>query len=155
MKEQVLEFITPLTAEFEGFRASVYKCPAGYDTIGYGRNIESNPLSVEENKLLKDGKVSKSVAMRWLKEELSRSYDSLHRNFKFFKSLPLKKQGALVDMVYNLGFSKFKTFKNTLKEIELRDYEKAAQRLEASLWYKQVKNRGKVIVGFIRGSDEL
>lgn len=155
MKEKVLDFITPLTAEFEGFSASVYKCPAGYDTIGYGRNIEANPLSVEEKKLLEDGKVPESVAMRWLKEELSRNYDSLNRNFKFFQALPLKKQGALVDMVYNLGFTKFKTFKNTLKEIEFRDYEKAAERLEASLWYKQVKNRGKVIVGLIRGSDEL
>lgn len=155
MKEQVLEFIAPLTAEFEGFSPKVYKCPAGYDTIGYGRNIETNPLSAEEKKLLEDGKVPESVAMRWLKEELGRTYDSLNRNFKFFKALPLKKQAALVDMVYNLGFPKFKTFKNTLKEIELRDYEKAAQRLEASRWYKQVKNRGKIIVGFIRGSDEL
>ena len=80
-REEVLAFITPLTAEFEGFSASVYKCPAGFDTIGYGRNIEANPLSVEEKAKLVDGKVSKELAQEWLEQELGRCYDACNKAF--------------------------------------------------------------------------
>lgn len=47
MKETI-NYIIDKTADFEGFMANVYKCPAGFDTIGYGRNIEANPLTKEE-----------------------------------------------------------------------------------------------------------
>ena len=37
-----------LVKEGEGFVATPYRCPAGKLTIGYGRNIEANPLTNEE-----------------------------------------------------------------------------------------------------------
>jgi len=43
----------------EGFRSKVYKCPAGYLTIGYGRNLETNGLTKEEAEYLLQKDVEK------------------------------------------------------------------------------------------------
>ncbi|HHX10519.1 MAG TPA: lysozyme, partial [Firmicutes bacterium] len=36
----------------EGLRLEVYKCPAGYWTIGVGRNLEGKPLKKEEQEYI-------------------------------------------------------------------------------------------------------
>ncbi|MDY2585458.1 glycoside hydrolase family protein [Helicobacter sp.] len=149
MKQEVLNFITPLTADFEGFSASVYKCPAGFDTIGYGRNIEANPLSPEEKAKLMNGKVSKAVAQEWLEAELSRCYDSCDKTFLWFKHLDTKRAGAIVDMAYNMGLGTLKTFKNSLALMEAKDYGKAAENFRKSRWFSQVKRRGVRITEII------
>ena len=36
----------------EGFRSDYYQCSADKKTIGYGRNVDNNPFSSEELKML-------------------------------------------------------------------------------------------------------
>ena len=154
MKKEVLEFITPLTAEFEGFSAKVYKCPAGFDTIGYGRNIEANPLSKEEKAKLVNGEVSKEVAKEWLEAELSRCYDGCASAFStWFNDLDTKRAGAIVDMAYNMGLGTLKTFKNSLAFMGAKDYTKAAENFRKSRWYAQVKRRGVRITEIIEKGE--
>ena len=151
MKNEVINAILPLTAQFEGFRANVYKCPAGFDTIGYGRNIEANPLKPDEKaKLNADGSVSEAVAKEWLREYLDKCYTELEKSFSWFGSLDLPRQAALVDLDYNMGLNTLKGFKNTLKAFENKDFAAAANGLESSKWYKQVKTRGIKIVSIVR-----
>lgn len=152
MKETIDKIIEH-TARSEGFVEHVYKCPAGYDTIGYGRNIEANPLSTEEKAKLVNGKVSKEVAKEWLRSELERCYKQLDSNFEWFKSLDTARKGALCDMVYNLGFRGFCTFKNTIKAIEARNWNKVAEGLENSKWYRQVGVRSRKIVEIIKSGE--
>ena len=38
----------------EGIRLQPYRCPAGYLTIGVGRNLETNPPTAEEINLARD-----------------------------------------------------------------------------------------------------
>ncbi|PZT48483.1 hypothetical protein B6S12_03915 [Helicobacter valdiviensis] len=149
MKRQVLAFIIPLTARFEGFSAKSYICPAGFKTIGYGRNLEANPLTKEEEALLINGEVSKELALSWLEKELSKDYELLVSHFSFFKELDYKKQAALVDMVYNLGFRGFLSFKKAISALEQKDYQKAAMELKNSKWFRQVKNRAYEIINLI------
>lgn len=149
-KEEVLEYITPKTAEFEGFSSVVYKCPAGYDTIGYGRNIESHPLSKEEREQLQNGEISKEVAMEWLKKDLEQRY-YLACDFAWFRDLDnTARAGAVVDMIYNLGLSGFKKFKKFIESMNKRDYIKAVMELEDSAWFNQVGRRAKEISKMIQ-----
>ena len=149
-KEEVLEYITPKTAEFEGFSSVVYKCPAGYDTIGYGRNIESHPLSKEEREQLQNGEISKEVAMEWLKKDLEQRY-YLACDFAWFRDLDnVARAGAVVDMIYNLGLSGFKRFKKFIEAMNKRDYIKAVMELEDSAWFNQVGRRAKEISKMIQ-----
>ncbi len=149
-KEKVLEYITPKTAEFEGFSSVVYKCPAGYDTIGYGRNIESHPLSQREREQLQNGEISKEVAMEWLKKDLEQRY-YLACDFAWFRDLDnVARAGAVVDLIYNLGYSGFKKFKKFIEAMNKRDYIKAVMELEDSAWFNQVGRRAKEISKMIQ-----
>ncbi len=140
----------PLTAEFEGFRANVYKCPAGFDTIGYGRNIQANPLSAEERAQLNaNGSISEKVAREWLRVNLEKCYQELVQNFKWFEGLDTKRKGALVDFLYNVGLGTFKSFKNTLRFLEAGDFKQAAENMRKSKWFSQVKRRGVRITEII------
>lgn len=38
----------------EGLKLSPYKCPRGFWTIGVGRNLETNPLTAEEERVCGD-----------------------------------------------------------------------------------------------------
>lgn len=149
-KEEVLEYITPKTAEFEGFSSVVYKCPAGYDTIGYGRNIESHPLSQREREQLQNGEISKEVAIEWLKKDLEQRY-YLACDFAWFRDLDnVARAGAVVDLIYNLGYSGFKKFKKFIEAMNKRDYIKAVMELEDSAWFNQVGRRAKEISKMIQ-----
>lgn len=149
-KEKVLEYITPKTADFEGFSAKVYKCPAGFNTIGYGRNIEANPLNAQELAQLQNGEVSKEVALVWLKDELGRCFDTALNSLNWFDDLDTARAGAIVDMIYNLGFLGFKKFVKFGEAMRKQDYIKAVQELENSKWFKQVGFRAKAISKIIQ-----
>ena len=147
-KNEVIEIIAPLTADFEGFSAKVYKCPAGFNTIGYGRNIEANPLNAQELAQLQNGEVSKEVALVWLKEELERCYERLNK-LSWFKELDKKRAAAMVDMCYNSLMG----FKNSIAMLANKEWEKAGENLKQSKWYKQVKRRGVKIVSIIESGE--
>lgn len=153
-KAKVLEFITPKTAKYEGFSAVVYKCPAGYNTIGYGRNIESNPLRESEKKQLEaDGSVREVIAMSWLKEELAKTYDYLTNRFAWFKNLDNFRAAAIVDMNYNLGLRGFANFKKAIAALEKGNYAEAAKECKNSKWFLQVKNRAVEICDLIENGE--
>ena len=45
----------------EGFRKHVYKCTAGHDTVGFGYNLDANPLAltpyeIKETSRIQSGK---------------------------------------------------------------------------------------------------
>jgi len=56
------------------------------------------------------------------------------------------RQESIIDMLFNLGISRFLAFKNTIEEIRHGEWTAAAERLKGSLWYKQVKGRARRIV---------
>ena len=148
--EKVINAIIEHTALSEGFSARVYKCPAGFDTIGYGRNIEANPLTKQEKSQLRsDGSIDKEVALNWLRINLEKCYKELDSTFSFFKDLDLVKKAVLVDLDYNMGIGTLKTFKNTLKHFENNNKDGIVAGLTNSRWYKQVGNRGKRIISFL------
>lgn len=156
-KQRVLDYIAPKTAKFEGFMPKVYKCPAGFDTIGYGRNIEANPLKPYElAQLNADGSVSQEVALEWLKEELGRCFDKAFKNYNWFRNLDTERAGAIVDMIYNLGFNGFAGFRNTINLISKGDYKGASINLQKSKWWAQTKSRAIAIVDVIlNGGDAI
>ena len=64
MKSQVVNSIIDFTAKSEGFSSTPYRCSAGYMTIGYGRNLDANPLDIDE--------ISEDDAWSLLEEDLEK-----------------------------------------------------------------------------------
>ncbi|MBF0234266.1 MAG: lysozyme [Desulfamplus sp.] len=127
-----------LIKKHEGFRQFPYKCTAGKMTIGYGRNIEDVGISKEE-------------ALFLLVGDVARCEQDLQSIFLQFDHFTRNRRVALIDMRYNLGPSRFRGFKRMLAAILADDWDRAADEAMDSEWYRQVKSRGPVIAGMLRG----
>ena len=133
---------TELIKEAEGFVPKVYKCPAGFNTIGYGYNIDANPLDDQQKELLnKDGTISKENAFVLLLDSIPK-YEADARELVDFDYLNDVRKALVIDLVYNLGKSGFEKFRTTRGFINMGDYNNAWKALKASRWFKQVGNRG-------------
>jgi GH24 family phage-related lysozyme (muramidase) len=81
-------------------------------------------------------------------EDYKKHEDIAKRGPGFSKATP-EVQGAFVDLSFNMG-QWWTVFKKAGKAAENGDFETVAKELENSLWYKQVGNRAKEVVGLIR-----
>lgn len=112
----------------EGYRQYPYKDTVGKLTIGYGRNLDDVGIPVLEAEFL-------------LQNDVLRAAEDLERSFPWATKLDPVRQAVLVNMVFNLGITRFSGFKKTLAAVERAEYEKAAAEMLDSRWAKQVGNR--------------
>jgi GH24 family phage-related lysozyme (muramidase) len=125
-----------LTKHFEGYDPSIYICPAGYVTTGWGSKLDDRPFK---------------TTREWQEQLFRERYAQAE---KACDALGLDLDGcrraAVVDLIYNLGAAGFAKFHATLAALKMRDWISAATCLEQSRWYKQVGRRGPRIVSLIR-----
>ena len=114
----------------EGKKNKAYICPAGKITIGVGRNLEDKGLSDEEIEYL-------------LHNDIKECIQDLSHIFPNFYDLDDVRQAVLVDMRFNLGPARFRSFKKMIAAIRKGDFSKAAEEMKDSRWFEQVKQRGK------------
>lgn len=123
----------------EGFRKFPYKWTAGKWTIGYGHNLDANPIDISLEELKKNG-ISVEKAEGLLMHEIGTALATAKTFFPNIDSLTDARQRVLVNMAYNMagkiyGFKRFKT------ALLNNDYELAAKEMKSSQWYQQVKSR--------------
>ena len=112
----------------EGLRLTVYDCPAGYKTIGVGRNIEHKGITESE-------------ALYLLDNDIGYFTEQLEGNLIGFQELPEDKKAVLVNMAFNLGVNGLLKFKNMLAAITEERWEDASSEMLNSRWADQVGNR--------------
>jgi lysozyme len=121
----------------EGLRLTVYDCPAGYKTIGVGRNLEGKGVTEEE-------------AMYLLDNDIKDFQESLSRELPWFDSLDECRRNILTNMAFNLGISGLLKFKNTLLAVENENWEEAASQMLDSRWAQQVGSRATELSGLMK-----
>lgn len=99
----VTEKTLDLIKKFEGFRSSIYKCPAGKDTIGYGHVVQKKEIDFFKNK------ISEKQATILLKKDCEIALSCVTKLIKI--DLNENQIGALVSLVLNVGCAKFKKSK--------------------------------------------
>jgi lysozyme len=126
----------------EGLQLKVYTCPAGYLTIGYGRNLETNGITQLEAEDL-------------LYNDLLKIYNILNINLELisidFDKLPLHVQNVLLEMSYQMGVEGVLKFKKTLEYIRKKDFKRASDEMLLSTWYKQTPNRALNLSKIMKG----
>lgn len=126
-----------LTAQLkadEGVRQHVYKDHLGYETIGVGRLVDER----------KPGSGLRMVEIEFmLANDIHDRYRQLNQTLTFFKDLDEARQGALLNMSFQLGVEGLLAFKNTLSAIRRGEYEVAAAHMLDSLWAKQTPARAR------------
>lgn len=120
----------------EGFNSHPYMDSVGKVTIGFGRNLDDVGISYDEAETL-------------LLNDLQRAKDDL-QGFSWYPTLPHNVKDALINMMFNLGLTRFLTFKRMISALEDRDFTRAAIEALDSKWAIQVGNRAKDIALMIR-----
>lgn len=147
----MIQKLKDMLKRHEGYRNYVYPCPAGASTIGWGHNIDANPLPKDiAGYLDANGTISPEMAERLLDMDIAAALRSCRKLYPEFDEFTEPRQMALADFLYNVGEGTARTFRVTNKRINRGDWEGAARGLESSLWYKQVGNRSREIVKLIR-----
>jgi len=122
----------------EGFRSKPYRCPAGKLTIGYGRNIQDNGIT-------------KAEALFLLTEDVKRCRAECERAFSWFKDIDQTRQDVIVELDFNMGLDRLKTFKKMLAACARKDYEAASKEMLDSLWARQVGERSETLAAIMKG----
>lgn len=121
----------------EGLKLKPYECPSGYITIGYGRNIQQNGITLAEAEMLLDNDIERVIT-------------ELEKWLSVFNELSENRRAALIDMSYNLGFNKLFQFRRFLAALQKKDFELAAKEMLDSKWAAQVGNRATVLANMMK-----
>lgn len=111
----------------EGVELKPYVCPAGYLTIGVGRNIQDNGISMEEAEIL----LLNDIDRCWMQAKTLPGWDSMNE----------ARRAVLVNMVFNMGLPRVQGFKKMLAALEDEDYAAATREMLDSRWARQVGDR--------------
>jgi len=109
----------------EGLRLKPYTDTVGKVTIGVGRNLTDVGISQDEAFTLLEHDVDRAVAAC--------------AQYAWFGTLNQVRQFAIVDLMFNLGATKFKSFKLMIAALERGDWATAAGQLRSSAWAHQVQ----------------
>lgn len=127
----------------EGLKKKPYKCPAGYLTIGVGRNVETNPITEEEKKVIGDWEhvITENGAKYLLKNDIIKAHKNCKKFIECYKELDDERQYALLDMCFNLGIIGLLKFRKMLYAMSIGDYKGAAKECLNSKYAKEVGKR--------------
>lgn len=129
----------------EGFRSDYYQCTADKRTIGYGRNVDDNPFSEEELKMLgREDFCTEPMTEEEAEVLLVNDVKAVHKaicEHVSFGRLNLARQAVCINMAFNLGVHGFCKFKNMIRAINEDKFERAAIEALDSRWASQVGDR--------------
>ena len=135
-----MERLQQTLIKHEALKLKPYRCSSDCLTIGVGRNLD-------------DKGISERVAMIMLDEDIHDAITDLERNLRYFHDLPECVKEALVNMVFNMGISRFLQFKKTLAYLKQGKYRKAGNECLDSRWATQVGYRAVEVAALIKQGD--
>lgn len=112
----------------EGVKLKPYRDSVGKLTIGIGRNLDDDGISLEEADFL-------------LEADMKAATVSLEANFPWAMALDEARKGALLNMTFNMGIKGLSEFKDFLAKMQSGNFSAAAGAMLDSLWAKQVGPR--------------
>ncbi len=126
----------------EGFVPYAYTDSLGYLTIGYGTLIDK-----------RGGGLPEDICDELLTRHIEENIIKLNNQLPWLKKHPENVQRAVANMSYQLGISGLLKFKTTLRLIEQKRYNEAADNALLSLWARQTPERATRVTNLIRGKS--
>ena len=136
-----LDNLKEMIIKHEGYEPRVYKCPNGFDTIGYGFAIKDLFMDKELADFILDKKIREILA----KIEANNDWD------KWFWDKSQIAKEVLINMIYQIGFSGVRKFKKTIQYIKEDKYLLASEEMLDSKWARSDSpNRAKELSEILR-----
>ena len=121
----------------EGLRRKPYRDTVGKLTIGVGRNLDDVGITRDEALILLD-------------HDIAKVRRDVKRTFGWFPRLNPVRQNVVLNMVFNLGLSRFRRFRKAIAAIKDKRWDDAAREMLNSKWAKQVKGRATELARMMR-----
>ena len=131
----------------EGCVYSVYLDHLDLPTFGIGHLIRKND---PEYGLEVGAAVSSERVLEAFEEDIQVVLDDCENLYQDFGDLPEEVQMIIANMMFNLGYPRLSKFKGMKAGVDARDWQKAADEMVDSRWYKQVTNRAERLVQRMR-----
>ena len=120
----------------EGWRDKPYQCSAGKLTIGYGHNLEDQPIP-------------KYIGEKLLHHDIGVALADCEQ-LDWFHPLNGVRKRVIINMMFNLGMTRLLGFKKMIAAIKVNNYQEAANQMQDSRWFNQVGNRAVRLVEMMR-----
>ena len=136
-----LDNLKEMLVKHEGHEPRVYKCPNGFDTIGYGFAIKDLFMDKEIADFILDKKIRGILAGI----EANDDWD------QWFWDKPQNVKEVLVNMIYQIGFSGVRKFRKTIQYIKDDSFLLAGDEMLDSKWARSDSpNRAKELSDIIK-----
>jgi GH24 family phage-related lysozyme (muramidase) len=134
----------------EGVKYEIYLDHLGYPTFGIGHLVIPSDIEYRED-------VGTRVSEERVRECFDKDVQSVLRDcsllYKDFDELPEEAQQIIANMMFNMGYTRLSKFKGMKRGVDARDWNKAADEMVDSRWYKQVTNRADRLVERMRNIE--
>lgn len=131
----------------EGCVYELYNDHLGYATFGIGHLVtESDPEHGSDI----GTEVSESRVVEAFEQDVQTVLSDCAKLYSDFEELPEEAQLVIANMMFNLGYPRLSAFKGMKAGVDARDWNRAADEMIDSRWYKQVTNRAQRLVDRIR-----
>tara|TARA_E500000318_G_scaffold60644_1_gene56270 strand:+ start:319 stop:786 length:468 start_codon:yes stop_codon:yes gene_type:complete len=134
-------------AKDEGIKYELYLCTENHLTGGIGH------LITEWDKDYYGQPVGTSIpeeqVNEWFERDIETTINDCKLLFSQFDNLPEDIQHVLANMCFQLGRPRLSKFKNMIAAVENNDWEKMADEMEDSRWFRQTKNRAKRLIAIV------
>lgn len=142
----------------EGLRLIAYKDQYGNLTVGVGRNLDSNPLTVSEIVRVghdaRDEPITHDDALFLLHNDEMKVFNALGEHMPWWNSMDDVRGRVLADLCFNMGITKLLGFHTFLSLLEAHSFDDAASDLAGTAWYGQVGARGPRLVGMVSTGED-
>lgn len=128
----------------EGFCSEIYTDTVGKRTVGYGHNLDANPIPDLVTP------ITKAYGEQILGKDVDRVSTALVHSLSWVVSLDEARLGVLQNMCFNMGIEGLLGFHNMLTCLQSGLYQSAADDMKASKWYTQVGDRAVRLVQQMR-----
>ncbi len=125
----------------EGLRLKVYIDTVGKRTIGYGHNLDANPLDFDVSEGITEPQASQIQGV-----DVERTSKHLVTSLPWVVSLDEARLGVLQNMSFNMGVPGLLQFHHDLADTQAGNYVQAAADMKASKWYTEVGDRAVRLV---------
>lgn len=157
-QRQFAEELYKQIAQHEGVKQYVYLDTEEKPTIGIGFNLSQphnqrliRQMGYNPQDLI-DGKVRliEPEIKRLYNESVTQAFNDARKWLPNFDEQPADVRKALIDMSFNLGFTKLNKFQKTRAALMKKDYKTAAAEMLDSKWATQVKGRAQTLASMVR-----
>jgi len=147
MSPELVKKLREELARDEGVVHEIYLDHLSLPTFGLGHLVRPSDL---EHGHPVGTPVSEERVNECFAEDVQTTLDDCGILYPDFAELPDEAQLVIANMMFNMGRPRLSKFKGMKAGVDARDWNRAADEMVDSRWYKQVTNRAERLVGRIR-----